>query len=38
MQGVEEILNIQSRNGKGKPYQIKQIRNIVLRYRLTLGE
>ncbi len=36
--GVEEILNIQPQNGKGKPYQINQIRNVILRYRLTIGD
>jgi len=38
MAGVEEILNLQPRDGKGKPYQIKQVRNVILRYRLTLGD
>jgi len=38
MTGVEEILNLQPRNGKGKPYQVNQVRNVILRYRLTLGE
>lgn len=31
---VEEIVNIQPRNGKAKPYQVKQVRNVILRYRL----
>jgi len=38
MQGVEEILNLQPKNGKGKPYQITQVRNVILRYRLIIGE
>lgn len=38
MPGVGEILNLQPRNGKGKPYQVNQVRNAILRYRLTLGE
>jgi len=38
MQGVEEILNLQPKNGKGKPYQINQVRNVILRYRLIIGE
>ena len=38
MAGVEEILNLQSRNAKGKPYQVNQVRNVILRYRLTLGD
>ena len=38
MTGVEEILNLQPRNAKGKPYQIKQVRGVILRYNLQLGE
>ncbi len=36
--GVEEILNIQSKGSKAKPYQIKQIRKVIIRYKLTLEE
>jgi len=32
--GVEEILNLQPRRAKAKPYQVKQVRNVVLKYRL----
>lgn len=32
--GVEEIVNIQPNGGMAKPYQVKQVRNIILRYRL----
>ncbi len=33
--GVEEIINIQpTANRKAKPYQVKQVRNIILRYQL----
>lgn len=32
--GIPEILNIQSKQGKAKAYQIKQIRNAILRYKL----
>jgi len=32
--GVSEIINIQAlKNGKAKAYQVKQIRNIILKYR-----
>ncbi|EFK05462.1 toxin-antitoxin system, toxin component, HicA family [delta proteobacterium NaphS2] len=34
--GVEEILNFQPRDGKGKPYQVKQVREIILKYHLSL--
>ena len=31
---VEEIINIQSMGNKAKPYQVKQVRNIILKYQL----
>ncbi|HEV7644267.1 MAG TPA: type II toxin-antitoxin system HicA family toxin [Pyrinomonadaceae bacterium] len=31
---VEEIINIQPKGSKAKSYQVKQIRNIILKYRL----
>ena len=34
-EGVEEIINIQPTGGKAKPYQVKQVRRIVLKYRLS---
>ncbi len=33
-QGVVELVNIQSRGGQAKPYQVRQIRNIILKYKL----
>lgn len=32
--GVEEILNLQPKGNKAKPYQVRQIRNVILRYKL----
>ncbi|MHB8280457.1 MAG: type II toxin-antitoxin system HicA family toxin [Candidatus Humimicrobiaceae bacterium] len=32
--GIEEIFNIQPKKSKAKPYQVKQVRNIILKYRL----
>ncbi|NQU05282.1 MAG: type II toxin-antitoxin system HicA family toxin [Calditrichaeota bacterium] len=32
--GIDEILNLQPKGSKAKPYQVKQIRNVVLRYKL----
>lgn len=32
--GIEEILNIQPKGSKAKPYQVKQVRNVILKYRL----
>ncbi|MEX2568898.1 MAG: type II toxin-antitoxin system HicA family toxin [Cyclobacteriaceae bacterium] len=37
-EGIEEILNIQAKSGKAKPYQVKQIRNIIVKYQLNLDE
>jgi predicted RNA binding protein YcfA (HicA-like mRNA interferase family) len=36
--GVEEIINIQSKAGKAKPYQVKQVRTIIVKYKLKLDE
>lgn len=36
--GVVEILNLQPRNGKGKPYQVKQVRDVILQYNLRLED
>lgn len=34
-EGVEEILNLQPRpDGTAKPYQVKQVRGILLKYNL----
>ena len=32
--GLEEIINLQPKGAKAKPYQVKQVRNIILRYKL----
>ncbi|MDJ0591317.1 MAG: type II toxin-antitoxin system HicA family toxin [Pleurocapsa sp. MO_226.B13] len=31
---VEEIINIQPKSNKAKGYQVKQIRNLIVKYRL----
>jgi hypothetical protein len=36
--GVEEILNLQPKDSKGKPYQVKQVRDIILNYQIRIGE
>ncbi|HEX8354683.1 MAG TPA: type II toxin-antitoxin system HicA family toxin [Pyrinomonadaceae bacterium] len=33
-EGVEEILNLQPLGSKAKAYQVKQVRGVILRYRL----
>ncbi len=32
--GIEEIINIQPKGAMAKPYQVKQIRNVIVKYRL----
>ena len=32
--GVEEMINLQKDGNKAKPYQVKQVRAVLLRYRL----
>ena len=32
--GIEEILNLQPKGSKAKPYQVKQVREVILRYKL----
>ena len=33
-EGVSEIINIQPNGSKAKPYQVKQIRNLITHYKL----
>ena len=34
--GVVEIINVQPRNGKAKPYQVKQVRELLLKYKINI--
>ena len=34
---IIEILNLQSKSGKAKPYQVKLVRNLILKYNLGVG-
>lgn len=36
-EGVAEILNLQPRGSVAKPYQVKQVRTVLVRYKLTEG-
>jgi len=36
--GVEDIVNLQPKGAMAKPYQVKQIRDLVLRYGLNIEE
>ena len=38
MTGVEEILNLQPKSGKSKPYQVKQVRDVILKYNLKMKD
>jgi hypothetical protein len=33
-EGIQEILNLQPKSSKAKPYQVKQVRNVILKYKL----
>lgn len=33
-EGVEEILNLQPRDRHAKPYQVKQVRTVIVKHRL----
>jgi predicted RNA binding protein YcfA (HicA-like mRNA interferase family) len=35
---IEEILNLQPNGSEAKPYQVKQVRNIIVRYQLEIPE
>ncbi len=36
--GVEEILNLQPRGRLAKAYQVRQVRNVIVKYRLWLRD
>ncbi len=36
-EGIEEIINLQSVHGTAKAYQVKQVRQIILKYKLVKG-
>jgi hypothetical protein len=36
-EGAEEILNLQPKGSKAKPYQVKQVRHVILKYKLGGG-
>jgi len=33
-QGIEEIINLQPKGSQAKAYQVKQVRNLILKYHL----
>ena len=34
---IAEIINIRPKAGKAKPYQVKQVRNLIVKYKLVEG-
>lgn len=36
--GVEEIINLQPKEAMAKSYQVKQVRSLLLKYRLRVGD
>ena len=36
--GIAEIINIQPKGNKAKSYQVRQIRNIILNYKLGIDD
>ena len=32
--GIDEIINLQPDGSKAKPYQVRQVRNLILKYHL----
>ena len=36
-EGVEEIVNLQPQGHQAKPYQVKQVRAVIVKYRLAGG-
>lgn len=37
-EGVEERINLQESGAKAKPYQVKQVRAVIVRYGLEVNE
>lgn len=36
--GIEERINLQQDGGKAKPYQVRQVRAVLVRHKLETGE
>ena len=35
-EGIEEIINLQSVDGHSKPYQVKQVRDLIIKYKIAI--
>ena len=36
LQGIDEIINLQPNGSRAKPYQVKQVRELIVKYKLHL--
>jgi len=36
--GIDDILNLQPKGSQAKPYQVRQVRDVVLRYKLSVSK
>ncbi len=36
--GIDEIINLQPKQSKAKPYQVKQVRNLITKYKLDVDD
>jgi hypothetical protein len=37
-EGIDEIVNLQPRGAKAKPYQVRQVRALIIKYTLVLED
>lgn len=37
-EGIDEIINLQPRGAKAKPYQVRQVRTLINKYALTVED
>lgn len=37
-EGIAEIINLQPKGAKAKPYQVRQVRTIILKYKLEVRD
>jgi predicted RNA binding protein YcfA (HicA-like mRNA interferase family) len=37
-ENIEEMINLQSTGSQAKPYQIRQVRQIIIRYKLEIND
>ena len=37
-EGILEIVNLQSHSGQAKPYQVRQVRRLIIKYKLGVDD